>query len=327
MREITYGEAVSEALAEEMRRNPDVFIMGEDVAVLGGVFRSTRGLLAEFGPDRVRDTPLSESGFVGAGVGAALTGMRPVVELMFCDFFTVAMDQIVNQAAKLHYMTGGILKVPFTLRTTIGAGRSSAAQHSQSLHAWFMHIPGLKLVMPSTPADVKGLITAAIRDDNPVVVFEHKFLYNTRGWCPEGEYVVPLGMADIKREGSDVTIVATSMMVLKALQAAERLEKEGISVEVVDPRTLAPLDTETILGSARKTGKVIVADEGYPRCGFASEIAALIQEEAFDYLDAPVKRITNLDCPIPFAIPQEKYVMPDEKKIYDAVIRLVRPSN
>jgi pyruvate dehydrogenase E1 component beta subunit len=324
MREITYNDAVRESLQEEMRRDPDVFLMGEDVAVLGGVFRSTRGLLAEFGCERIRDTPLSESGFMGAGVGAALTGMRPVVELMFCDFFTVAMDQVINQAAKLHYMTGGKLKVPLTIRTTIGAGRSSAAQHSQSLHAWFMHVPGLKIVIPSVPADVKGLITAAIRDDNPVIVFEHKFLYNTKGLCPEGEYVVPLGMADVKREGTDVTVVATSMMVLKALQAAEALEKEGISVEVVDPRTLVPLDKETIIGSAKKTGKVVVADEGYPRCGFASEIAALVQEEAFDYLDAPVKRITNADCPIPFAIPQERFVMPDEVKIADAIRGLMK---
>jgi acetoin:2,6-dichlorophenolindophenol oxidoreductase subunit beta len=324
MREITYNDAVREALQEEMQRNPDVFIMGEDVAVMGGVFRSTRGLLAEFGCERIRDTPLSESGFMGAGVGAALTGMRPVVELMFCDFFTVAMDQVINQAAKLHYMTGGKLKVPLTIRTTIGAGRSSAAQHSQSLHAWFMHVPGLKLVIPSVPSDVKGLITSAIRDDNPVIVFEHKFLYNTKGLCPEGEHIVPLGVADIKREGSDVTVVATSMMVLKALQAADTLEKEGISVEVVDPRTLVPLDKETIIRSVKKTGKLVVADEGYPKCGFASEIAAMVQEEAFDYLDGPVRRITNADCPIPFAVPQEQFAMPNADKIADAVRSLMR---
>ncbi|MCL4371225.1 MAG: alpha-ketoacid dehydrogenase subunit beta [Chloroflexi bacterium] len=324
MREITYNEALREALEGEMRRDPDVFLMGEDVAVLGGVFRSTRGLLGEFGCERVRDTPLSESGFIGAGVGAALTGMRPVVELMFCDFFTVAMDQVVNQAAKLHYMTGGKLKVPLTLRTTIGAGRSSAAQHSQSLHAWFMHVPGLKAVMPSVPADVKGLVTAAIRDDNPVIVFEHKFLYNTKGPVPEGEYVIPLGVAEVKRPGTDVTVVATSMMVVKALQAAQALEKEGISVEVVDPRTLVPLDKATILESVKKTGRLVVADEGYPKCGFASEIAAIVAEEALDYLDAPVKRVTNLDAPIPFAVPEEKYVMPDEHKIAAAVRSLVK---
>ncbi len=321
---MTYNQALREAVEMEMRRDPDVFMMGEDVAVMGGVFRSTQGLLAEFGCERVRDTPLSETGFMGAGVGAALTGMRPIVELMFSDFFTVAMDPVINQAAKLYYMTGGKLKVPLTIRTTIGAGRSSAAQHSQSLHAWFMHVPGLKCVMPSQPADIKGLVTSAIRDDNPVIVFEHKFLYNTRGQVPEGEYVIPLGVAEVKRPGTDVTVVATSMMVVKALVAAEELAKEGISIEVIDPRTLVPLDKATILESVKKTGKLVVADEGYPKCGFASEIAAVVSEEAFDYLDAPVQRVTNMDCPIPFAIPQEKWVMPDEHKIAAAVRRLVQ---
>lgn len=320
MPEITYQEAIRAAMREEMQRDPAVFIMGEDVGVYGGVFATTRGLWDEFGDERVRDTPLAEAGFIGAGVGAAAVGMRPIIELMFCDFTTIAMDQIVNQAAKLHYMTGGKMKIPLVLRTTIGAGRSSAAQHSQSLHAWFVHVPGLKSVMPSTPADAKGLLKAAVRDNNPVMFFEHKFLYQTKGSVPEDDYVVPLGKADVKRQGKDLTIVATSMSVIKSLKVADELAaKEGIQIEVVDPRTLVPLDKETIFASVRKTGRALVIDEGYPKCGFASYVASLLADEVFDYLDGPVKTLTGMDAPIPFSKPLEDFVMPLEGRIAAAV--------
>src|ERR1700735_401838 len=291
VRELTFAEAIREALAEEMRRDPRVFIMGEDVAEAGTAFKVLSGLSAEFGTERVVDTPISEAGFTGVGVGAAMTGLRPVVDIMFGDFAGLIMDQMANQAAKVHYMSGGRWKVPMVLRTTLGATRRSAAQHSQSLHAWFCHIPGLKVVMPSTPYDAKGLLKSAIRDDNPVVFFEDKMMYRLKGPVPEEDYTIPLGVADIKREGSDITIIATSSMVQVALGAASLLEEYGISAEVVDPRTLWPLDEKTLVESARKTSRVIVVDEGYGRYGVTAEIASVIQENAFFDLEAPVKRM------------------------------------
>jgi len=262
-REITLAQAIREALVEEMRRDPRVFVLGEDVAEAGTPFKVLAGLVQEFGPQRVVDTPISEAGFVGIAVGAAMTGMRPVVDIMFGDFLTLAMDQIVNQAAKVHYMSGGKLKVPLVVRTTLGATRRSAAQHSQSLHAWFSHVPGLKVALPSTPYDAKGLLKTAIRDDNPVLFFEDKMMYQVKGPVPEGEYTIPFGVAEVKRVGRDVTVVATSSMVYVALEAAQILAQEGIDAEVVDPRTTFPLDVETLVASARKTGRVVVVDEGH----------------------------------------------------------------
>lgn len=285
MREISIAEAVREAMQEEMRRDPTVFLIGEDIGVFGGVFKCSLGMLQEFGPQRVVDTPISEAGYAGLGVGAAMTGLRPIVELMFCDFMCIAMDELVNQMAKMRYMSGGKITVPMVVRTTMGAGRSSAAQHSQSLQAWIASVPGIKVVMPSTAYDAKGLLKSAIRDDNPVAVFEHKMMYTLKGPVPEEEYLVPLGVADVKRAGDDVTVVATSSMVVAALKAAETLQGEGISVEVVDPRTLVPLDRQTLRESARKTGHVVVVDEGYPRFSITGELASVVYEEAFDYLD------------------------------------------
>jgi pyruvate dehydrogenase E1 component beta subunit len=311
MREITIVEALREALAEEMSRDPTVFLMGEDIGRANGVFNVTAGLQDEFGKERVIDTPISEAGFTGMGIGAALTGMRPVVEILFCDFMTLAMDQIVNQAAKLYYMTGGQAKVPLVIRTLMGAGRGAAAQHSQSLHVWVAHIPGLKVVMPSTPYDAKGLLKSAIRDDNPVIFFEDKMSYQVKGPVPVGEYTIPLGVADVKRVGTDVTFVATSSMVQVALAAAEALEQEGISAEVVDPRTLKPLDKATILESVKKTGRAVVIDEGHLSYGVTAEIAAIIADEAFDYLDAPVKRLGAMDVPVPMAPVLEQATVPN----------------
>jgi len=324
-REITYGQAVREALAEEMRRDPTVFCMGEDVGIYGGSFKITKGLIDEFGPERVRDTPISEAGFVGAGVGAALTGSRPVVEVMFCDFMTIAMDQIVNQAAKLRYMFGGKARVPLTIRTTIGGGRSGAAQHSQSLHAWFAHVPGLKVVVPSTPYLVKGLLKASIRDDNPVIFCENKTLYNTRGPVPEDEYIVPLGRAWIHRPGRDLTIIATSSLVYKALDAATQLAEQGIEAEVVDPCTLYPLDVETLAGSVRKTHRCIIADEGVRRYGVTAELVSVIYENAFDDLDAPVARIGASENPMPFSPPLEAATIPQTPDIVRAAQEMGMP--
>ncbi|WP_019124009.1 alpha-ketoacid dehydrogenase subunit beta [Brevibacillus massiliensis] len=320
MREITYLEAVREAMQEEMRVNPDVFIMGEDIGVYGGAFGVTRGMIEEFGPERVRNTPISESAIAGAAVGAAMTGMRPIIELQFSDFITIATDQIVNQAAKNRYMFGGKGKVPMVLRTPAGSGTGAAAQHSQSLEAWMAHIPGLKVVQPSTGYDAKGLLKAAIDDDNPVIFYEHKLCYRTKGHVPEGAYSIPLGVADIKREGTDVTIVATAIMVHKALAAAVELEKEGISVEIVDPRTLVPLDEETIVKSVKKTGRLVVVHEAVKRGGFGGEIASMIAEsEAFDYLDAPIKRLGGKAVPIPYNPILEKAAIPQEADIIQAV--------
>lgn len=320
MREITYLEAVREAMSQEMRRNEDVFILGEDIGVYGGAFGVTRGMIEEFGTERVRNTPISEAAISGTAVGAALTGMRPILELQFSDFITIAMDNMVNQAAKIRYMYGGKGKVPMVLRTPAGSGTGAAAQHSQSLEAWMTHIPGLKVVQPSTAYDAKGLLKAAIDDDNPVIFYEHKLCYKTKGDVPEEQYSIPLGKADIKREGTDVTIVATAIMVHKALEAAEKLSKEGISAEIIDPRTLVPLDEETIVGSVRKTGRVVVVHEAVKRGGFGGEIAGMIAEsEAFDYLDAPIKRLGGKPVPIPYNPELEKAAIPQVDDIIQAV--------
>jgi acetoin:2,6-dichlorophenolindophenol oxidoreductase subunit beta len=317
-REITFAQAINEALAEEMRRDPRVFVIGEDVAEAGTPFKVLSGLVAEFGAQRVIDSPISEAGITGIGVGAAMTGMRPVVDIMFGDFITLTMDQLVNQAAKIHYMSGGKLEVPMVLRTTLGATRRSAAQHSQSLHAWLSHIPGLKVVVPSTPYDAKGLLKSAIRDDNPVVFFEDKMMYKLKGPVPAEEYTIPLGLADVKRKGDDITLAATSSMVQVALGAAILLEKDGISAEVVDPRTTWPLDEKTIVDSVRKTSRVIVMDEGYGRYGVAAELAAVIAEGAFYDLDAPVKRLGAMHVPIPFSPPLEDVTVPTEESVFKA---------
>src|SRR2546425_565996 len=310
VREVTLGQAIREALAEEMRRDPHVFIIGEDVAEAGTPFKVLSGLVEEFGPTRVIDSPISEAGITGLGVGGAMTGMRPVVDIMFGDFITLAMDQIVNQAAKVHYMSGGKLKVPLVVRTTMGATRRSAAQHSQSLHAWMSHVPGLKVVLPSTPYDAKGLLKTAIRDSNPVIFFEDKMMYQLKGHVPDGEYTIPFGVADIKRPGTDISIVAMSSMVQVALAAAEMLEQLGISAEVIDPRTTFPLDKQTLVESAKKTSRAIVIDEGYERYGVTAEIASVIADGAFYYLDAPVKRMGAMDVPIPFSPVLEDQTVP-----------------
>ena len=319
-RTLTYREALRTALREEMRRDERVFLLGEDIAEFGGSYKVTEGLLAEFGPRRVRNTPISEAAIVGAGLGAALMGLRPVAELMYVDFTGIAMDQIVNQAAKVKYMFGGKARVPLVLRTQGGGGRSSGAQHAQSLEAWFVHVPGLKVVMPSTPRDARGLLTSAIRDDNPVVFIEHKLLYPVEGEVPEAPEAIPLGVADVKRAGRDLTVIATSRMVHVALVAAERLAAEdGVEVEVVDPRTLAPLDEETLLASVRKTHRCVVVQEAAPRCSVGSEFAAVIGERAFDDLDAPVARVSARPAPIPFAPALEQHVLPGEERVVAAI--------
>src|SRR5579872_3296653 len=318
VRELTMAEAVRDALSEEMRRDPSVFIMGEDVAEAGTPFKVLSGLVEEFGKSRVIDTPISEAGFTGLAVGAAMAGLRPVVDIMFGDFITLTMDQMVNQAAKVHYMSGGKWKVPMVMRATLGASRRSGSQHSQSLHAWFCHIPGLKVVMPSTPYDAKGLLKTAIRDENPVVFYEDKMMYKLKGPVPEEDYTIPLGVADVKRQGDDVTIIATSSMVQVALGAAKLLEEHGVSAEVVDPRTLWPLDEKTLIDSARKTSRVIVVDEGYGRYGVTAELAAVIAEGAFYDLDAPVKRMGAMHVPIPFSPPLEDATVPTEQTVAEA---------
>ena len=318
MREIEYREAIREAVIEEMDKDKSVFLIGEDIGVYGGAFRAYKGLLEKYGPERVINTPISEIGIIGAGVGAALTGQRPITEIMFIDFTTLAMDQIVNQAAKIRYMTGDSLNVPMVIRTQGGAGRGVAAQHSQSLEAWFYHIPGLKVVMPATSYDVKGLLKTAIRDDNPVVFLEHKMIYLIKGEVPEEEYTIPFGEADIKREGSDITIVAYSNMLFKSLEAAKELEKEGISCEVVDPRTLVPLDIDTIIDSVKKTGRLVVVTEACKRGSIASDISAKVTEKAFDWLDAPVKIVAGLNTPIPYNSNLEQASIPHKKDIVAA---------
>jgi acetoin:2,6-dichlorophenolindophenol oxidoreductase subunit beta len=316
-RVITYGEAIREAIAEEMRRDPRVFIIGEDVAETGTVFRVLQGLVDEFGKGRVIDSPISEAGIAGLGVGAAITGMRPIVDIMFGDFITLTMDQMVNQAAKTHYMSGGKLKVPMVLRTTLGATRRSAAQHSQSLHAWFSHVPGLKVALPATPYDAKGLMKSAIRDDNPVAIFEDKMMYTLKGPVPEGDYTLPFGVADIKRQGTDITLVATSSMVHVALEAADKLAELGLSPEVVDPRTTLPLDSQTLVDSAKKTGRALVLDEGYEQYGVTGEIASIIADGAFYYLDAPVKRLGAMNVPVPFSPALEDLTVPNVERVVE----------
>jgi len=315
-REITFAEAIREALAEEMRREETVFIIGEDVAEAGTPFKVLSGLVEEFGKDRVIDAPISEPGFTGMGVGAAMTGMRPVVDIMFGDFLTLAMDQIANQAAKVHYMSGGKMKVPIVFRTNLGATRRSAAQHSQSLHAWVSHVPGLKVAIPSTPYDAKGLLKTAIRDENPVVFFEDKMMFTMKGTVPEDDYTIPFGVADVKLKGEDITLVATSSMVQIALAAAEKLKEIGLSAEVIDPRTTTPLDKETLIESAKKTSRAIVIDEGYEQYGVTAEIASVIADGAFYYLDAPVKRMGAMNVPIPFSPVLEDLTVPTEETVF-----------
>jgi len=315
-RQITYLEAVGEALSQEMRRDPEVFLLGEDVGVYGGAFGVTRGMLEEFGPERVRDTPISEAAIAGAATGAALMGMRPVMEIMFMDFLTISMNQLVNQAAKIHFMFGGKANVPLVARAPAGSGTGAAAQHSQSLEAWFINVPGIKVVAPSTPYDVKGLLISSIRDNNPVLFMEHKLLYRTKGPVPEDPYTIPLGQAEVKRKGRDLTILAYSIMVPRALEAAEQLAAESIEIEVVDPRTLKPLDKDTIVKSVAKTGRVLIAHEAPQTGGFGGELAAVIAEsQAFDYLDAPIRRLCGRDVPIPYNRTLERSVVPQVEDI------------
>lgn len=324
MREMTYAEAIRESLRTEMRRDDRVILLGEDIGAYGGAFAVTSGLLDEFGPDRVRDTPISEAAITGCAVGAALTGLRPVVEIQFMDFVTLCMEQLVLQAAKIRYMFGGTASVPMVLRTPGGSGTGAAAQHSQSLEAWLAHVPGLKVVAPSTPADARGLLLASIRDDNPVIFVEHKLLYRTRGEVSDDPQEIPLGVAEIKRAGTDVTVIATSAMVPRALAVAERLGQDGISVEVIDPRTLRPLDAETFVASARKTGRVVVVYEGVKTLGIGAEIAALLAEsEAFFHLDAPIVRLGGQECPLPYNRTLERAAVPQEDDIAAAVRRVM----
>jgi len=323
IKKITYAQAIAEAIDEEMQRDKNIILLGEDVGILGGNFKATVGLYEKYGEWRVKDTPISENSFTGLGLGAALTGLRPIVEIMFGDFLMLALDQIGNQAAKIRYMSGGQAKVPLTIRTTLGGGRSSAAQHSQSLQAIVCHIPGLKVVMPSSAAETKGLLKTAIRDDNPVIFFEHKMEYNKTYEVPEEEYTIPFGIANILKKGKDITIIGTSNQALNALKAAEELAKEEISAEVIDPRTLVPLDKDTIIESIKKTGKLLVVDEGYERCGVAGEIAMSILKDVFYYLDAPIERLTTANYPLPFSPALEFPLIPDEKKIYQRAKKMV----
>ena len=323
MPELSYREAVRDAMSEAMRRDEDVFIMGEDIAEMGGSMGVTQGMLDEFGPERVRNSPISEMAIVGAGIGAAVAGMRPIVEIMYQDFTTLAMEQIVNQAAKHRYMSGGQVKVPLTIRTQGGAGWSPGAQHAQQLEAWFVHVPGLKVVFPSTPEDVRGLLWSSIYDDNPVLFFEHRTLYGLKGEVPKDIEPIELGKARVLREGSDVTVVAIGRMVPEALQAADDAEQEGISVEVVDPRTLLPLDEETLIASVKKTTRCVTAHEAVTRGGFGAEVAAVIQQGAFDYLDAPIERVGAKFAPLPFAPAMEQWVVPHAADVLEAVKRTV----
>jgi pyruvate dehydrogenase E1 component beta subunit len=323
MPELTYREAVRDALSQAMRKDDDVFIMGEDIAEMGGSMAVTQGMLAEFGPERVRNTPISEMAIVGAGIGAAMQGMRPVVEIMYEDFTTLAMEQIVNQAAKHRYMSGGQLKVPLTIRTQGGAGWSPGAQHAQQVEAWFTHVPGLKVVFASTPTDVRGLLWSSIYDDNTVLFFEHRILYGLKEEVPDEIEPIPIGKARIHRQGEDVTVVATGRLVHEALKAAGEAEEEGVSVEVVDPRTLQPLDEETILESVKRTNRCVVAHEAVTRAGFGAEVAAIVQHQAFDWLDAPVERVGSKFTPIPFAPVMEQFVVPHASDVLDAIRKTV----
>lgn len=325
MEELTYGEALNRALAEEMARDETIYIIGEDIGEHGGAFGVTMGLIEKYGKKRVVETPIAEEGYIGIAVGSALLGNRPVAEVMFIDFITLAMDQIINQAAKTRYMFGGKVKVPLVIRTQGGAGRSNAGQHSQSLEAWFYHIPGLKVVMPSTPRDARGLLKSAIRDDNPIIFIEHKCLYNTKGMVDTEEPAIPLGRADIKRKGEDLTLVATSFMVSTALKVAEKIyEQEGIDIEIVDPRTLYPLDLDCIIGSVKKTNRAVILQEAVKRGGVASDISSLITEEAFDWLDAPVKRICSFETIVPYSHVLEQYMLPNEERVYSEILKYVK---
>ena len=321
MPELSYREAVRDAMSQAMRRDDEVFIMGEDIAEMGGSMGVTQGMLAEFGPERVRNTPISEMAIVGAGMGAAIMGMRPIVEVMYEDFLTLAMEQLVNQAAKHRYMSGGQVKVPLTVRTQGGAGWSPGAQHAQQVEAWFVHVPGLKVVYPATATDVRGLLWSAIYDDNPVVFFEHRTLYPLKEDVPEELEPIPLGQARIHREGGDVTVVAIGRLVHEALKAAEEAESEGISVEVLDPRTLQPLDEEALVASVKKTNRCVVAHEAVTRMGFGAEVAAVVQEQAFDWLDAPIERVGAKFAPLPFAPPMEQHVVPHAEDVLSAIRR------
>jgi pyruvate/2-oxoglutarate/acetoin dehydrogenase E1 component len=323
VRTITYREAINEALQEEMERDERVFLLGEDIGAFGGAMAVSKGLYEKFGQRRVIDMPISESAIIGSALGCALTGLRPIAEIMFIDFTCVCMDQIVNQVAKLRYMLGGQVKVPLVIRTQGGAGKSYAAQHSQSLEAWFAHTPGLKVVMPSTPYDAKGLLKSSIREDNPIMFIEHKLLYNSKGEIPNGDYTIPIGKAEVKRKGNDVTIATYSRMVLFVLEAADILEKEKISVEVIDLRTLSPLDVNIILDSVRKTGHLLTVEEGNRNIGVGAEISSRVVEEAFDSLDAPIRRLAAKDVPIPFSRNLERAVLPDTEKIISEVKKLM----
>jgi len=324
MREISYSEAVKECLLQNMEADEKIFMLGEDIGLYGGAFGVSQGLVSELGDDRIMDTPISEQGIVGVAIGASLLGMRPVVEIMFSDFLMLPLEQIVNQAAKLRYMFGGKAKVPIVVRTPGGGGIGLAAQHSQSIEALFFHFPGLKVVMPSSAYDVKGLLSTAISDDNPVIFFEHKLLYNTKQDVPEENYKIPLGKGDIKREGSDITVVATSYMVTKALNVAEKLSGEGISVEVIDPRTIKPLDIDLIINSVKKTSKAVLVEEAYYSGGFTCYLASEIMKLGFDWLDAPVIRVAAIDCPIPYEHNLENLVIPSEEKIEEAIVEALR---
>lgn len=318
MREISYSEAIRECLREEIKRNDKIFMIGEDIGLYGGAFGVSVGLLGELGEDKIMDTPISEAAIVGVAIGASLLGMRPIVEMMFSDFTMLPLDQIANQAAKLRYMFGGKVKVPIVIRTPGGGGIGLAAHHSQCIEALFLPLPGLKIVMPATPYDVKGLLTSSIKDDNPVLFFEHKLLYQIKGNVPEELYEIPIGIGDIKREGKDITVVATSFMVQKALKVAEKLANEGISVEVIDPRTIKPLDIDLIISSIKKTNKIVLVEEACYTGGFTSFLASEIARYGFDFLDAPIIRVTGLDCPIPYEHNLENAVMPGEEKIEKA---------
>jgi pyruvate dehydrogenase E1 component beta subunit len=323
MPEISYREAVRDAMSEAMRRDDDVFLMGEDIAEMGGSMGVTQGMLEEFGPERIRNTPISEMAIVGCGIGAAMSGMRPIVEVMYQDFTTLAMEQIVNQAAKHRYMSGGQVSVPLTIRTQGGAGWSPGAQHAQQVEGWFVHVPGLKVVFPSTPADARALLWSAIYDDNPVLFFEHRTLYGIKAEVPDELEGLEFGKARIHREGEDVTVVATGRLVHEALGAAEKAEERGVSVEVLDPRTLLPLDEDAVVESVRKTNRCVVAHEAVVRMGWGAEVAALVQEKAFDYLDAPVERVGARFAPIPFAPVMEEYVVPHAEDVLAAIMRTV----
>ena len=320
---LTFSAAVARALDEEMERDPKVIVMGEDIGPQGSVFGTTRGLYDKYGCGRVIDTPISENSFVGCAVGAAITGLRPVVDVMYIDFITLAMDQIINQAAKVRYMYGGKVKVPLVVRTQGGAGKGNAGHHSQSLEVFFCHVPGLKVVMPSTPRDARGLLKASIRDDNAVVFIEHKLLYNTEGTVPPGDEIIELGSAHVKKEGKDVTVVAVSYMVLKALEAAGELESEGVSCEVIDPRTLSPLDTAAIAASVKKTNHLLIVHESAKRAGTGAYIAAEVQKDIFDYLDGPIEILGGLDCPIPYAVQLESAVIPQVEDIKERVKQIL----